>query len=115
MDDIVQLVFEDYKNDDDDSSPATQDESTLLENENDYQSFVLGYSSSNVNLRALHPLPSQLPFYLQVYTSKVDPLIKLLHIPSLERIIKEAAENLDSLSKSNEVLLFAIYLSVITR
>jgi len=115
VDDIVQLVFEDYNNDDGDSSPTTQDDSTPPKNENGGQSFVFGYSSSNVNLRALHPLPSQLPFYLQVYTRSVDPLIKLLHIPFLEKIIKEPAENLDLLSRSNEVLLFAIYLSVVTR
>jgi hypothetical protein len=113
VDDIVKTVFEDYKDEEDDSSPETQD--YLPSTDNDHQSFVLGYSSSNVNLRQLHPLPSQLPFYFQVYAQKVDPLLKLLHLPSLEKMMKEAANDLDSLVTSEEALLFAIYFAVVAR
>jgi hypothetical protein len=113
VDDLVQLVSEDYKEEEDeDSSPETQDNSPP---ENNHQSFVFGYSSSNVALRQLHPLPSQLPFYFQVYIERVDPLLKMLHKPSLEKMMKEAADDLDTLSKSEEALLFAIYFSVIAR
>jgi hypothetical protein len=112
VDDLVQLVFEDYKEEDGESSPETQDYSP---EKNDHQSFVLGYSSSNVELRHLHPLPSQLPFYFQVYTERVDPLLKMLHKPSLEKMMKAAADDMDSLSKSHEALLFGIYFAVITR
>lgn len=108
------MVFEDYKEEDgdDDDSPETQDFSPA---ENDHQSFVFGYSSSNVELRPLHPLPSQLPFYFQVYVEKVDPLLKMLHKPTLEKMMKEAADDLDSLGKSQEALLFGIYFAVIAR
>lgn len=112
VDELVELVFEDYKEEDDDSSPETQD---LSPAENDHQSFVLGYSSSNVDLRQLHPLPSQLPFYYQVYVEKVDPLLKMLHKPTLEKMMKEAADGLDSVGKSQEALLFAVYFAVIAR
>jgi hypothetical protein len=112
VDDLVQLVFEDYKDDDDESSPDTQEYPPA---ENDHQSFVLGYNSSTVDLRPLHPLPSQLPFYFQVYVEKVDPLIKMLHKPSLERMMKEAADDLASVSRSQEALLFGIYFAVIAR
>lgn len=112
VDDLVQLVFEDYKEEDDESSPETQDYSPL---ENDHQIFVLGYSSSTVELRQLHPLPSQLPFYFQVYVERVDPLMKMLHKPSLEKMMKEAADDLDSVSRSQEALLFGIYFAVIAR
>jgi hypothetical protein len=46
---------------------------------------------------------------------KVDPLLKMLHKPTLEKMMKEAADDLDSLGKSQEALLFGIYFAVITR
>jgi hypothetical protein len=112
VDDIVQTVFEDYKDEVVEFSPETADYSSTG---NDHQSFVLGYSSSSVNLRRLHLLPSQLPFYFQVYAQKVDPLLKLLHLPSLEKMMKEAANDLDSLGRGQEALLFAIYFAVVAR
>jgi hypothetical protein len=39
----------------------------------------------------------------------------MLHKPSLEKMMKEAADDLDTLSKSEEALLFGIYFSVIAR
>lgn len=107
------MVFEDYKDEDEDFSPETADYSPSTDN--DHKSFVFGYSSSNVNLRQLHPLPSQLPFYFQVYAQKVDPLLQLLHLPSLEKMKEEAANDLDSLGKGQEALLFAIYFAVVAR
>jgi hypothetical protein len=112
VDDLVQLVFEDYKEDDNESSPETQECSPAEYNK---QSFVLGYNSSTVDLRPLHPLPSQLPFYFQVYVEKVDPVLKMLHKPSLEKMMKEAADDLDSVDRSQEALLFGIYFAVIAR
>lgn len=109
----MQLVFEDYRDEVNEASPESDDYNTSMEN--DHQSFVLGYSSSDVDLKPLHPLPSQLPFYCQTYAEKVDGLVKLLHIPSLEKIVKEATDHYESLSKSKEALLFAVYFSVIVR
>ena len=113
MDDLVQLVSGDYQEEEDDeSSPGTQDYSPP---ENDHQSFIFGYSSSAVELRKFHPLPSQLPFYYQVFVERIDPVIKMIHKPSLEKMMKEAADNLDAVSQSKEALLFAIYFAVIAR
>ncbi|ELR07389.1 hypothetical protein VC83_06552 [Pseudogymnoascus destructans] len=79
-----------------------------------HQGFLFGYSSTMVDLRSLHPLPSQIPFFWDVFMENVDPLTKVLHVPTMAKAIKEAKENLDSLSKSIEALLFAIYYSVVT-
>jgi hypothetical protein len=49
-----------------------------------------------------------------VYAQKVDPLLELLHLPSLEKMMKEAANDLDSLGRGQEALLFAIYFAVIS-
>ncbi|KFZ04869.1 hypothetical protein V501_08893 [Pseudogymnoascus sp. VKM F-4519 (FW-2642)] len=79
-----------------------------------HQGFLFGYSSTMVDLRSLHPLPSQIPFFWDVFMENVDPITKVLHVPTMAKAIKEAKENLDCLSKSIEALLFAIYYSVIT-
>lgn len=42
-----------------------------------HQSFIMGYSSSDVDLKALHPLPSQIPFYWETFLENVNPLVKL--------------------------------------
>ncbi|CAL3968320.1 unnamed protein product [Diplocarpon coronariae] len=109
VDDIVQLMFGESKEEED--SPPSPDFTTPG---SEHQSFVFGYSSSQVNVKDLHPLPSHLPIYLQMYAQKVDPLVKILHIPTIKVIIMEAARDLGSLSPSSEALLFALYFAVIT-
>jgi hypothetical protein len=80
------MVIDEGLDDEDDveSSPS----------EDDHHSFVFDYSSSNVILQPLHPLPSQLP---------------------LEEIFKEVQENSAVMSPSREALMFSLYFSVITR
>jgi hypothetical protein len=39
----------------------------------------------------------------------------MLHKPSLEKMMKEAADDLDSVGRSQEALLFGIYFAVIVR
>ena len=79
-----------------------------------HQSFIMGYNSSDVNLRSLHPLPSQIPFYWQTFLENVNPLVKILHTETMNKVIKEVQNNLDSLSKSTEALMFSIYFATIT-
>ena len=82
--------------------------------EANHQSFVMGYSSSDVDLRSLHPLPSQIPFYWQTFLENVHPLVKIMHTQTMNKVIKEVQNNLDSLSKSTEALMFSIYFATIT-
>ncbi|KAE8443684.1 hypothetical protein EG329_001456 [Mollisiaceae sp. DMI_Dod_QoI] len=108
VDDLRQLVV-DLQENEDSESPGSA--SSAVEEE--HQGYVFGYSSSAINLRKLHPLPSQLPFYLKMYALRVDPIVKLFHIPSMEKLVEEAQNNLDNLSRSKEALLFSIYFAVV--
>ncbi|KAH7382087.1 hypothetical protein BKA64DRAFT_607732 [Cadophora sp. MPI-SDFR-AT-0126] len=111
VDDLVQLFFDEDREDDEDvPSPETNSSS----HDRDHQSFMFGYASTQVNMRDLHPLPSQLPYYLQIYAEKVDVLVKIVHMPTIEALFKDAQHDLNSLSRSTEALLFAIYFAVIT-
>lgn len=80
----------------------------------EHQSFVVGYRSADVDLRPLHPLPSQIPFIWQVYQENVDPILKVVHVPSMSIIIKDIRHNLDNLNPSTEALMFSIYYAAIT-
>ncbi|OLN81899.1 putative transcriptional regulatory protein C139.03-like protein 10 [Colletotrichum chlorophyti] len=85
-----------------------------LDAASDHHAFILGYRSSDVDLRKLHPLPSQIPFMWQVYQENVEPLLKILHIPTMEKLIRDMRRNIDELTPGNEALLFSIYYAAIT-
>lgn len=97
-------------------SEATTDESPVSATgaAYDHHSFILGYRSADVNLANCHPLPSHVPFLWQVFLENVEPLLKILHVPSAERIMRDARKSIDKLSPGNEALVFAIYFSAIT-
>ncbi|KAJ6058933.1 uncharacterized protein N7446_008516 [Penicillium canescens] len=78
------------------------------------QSFVFGHPSSNVEMATLHPPRQLIPSMWSLFKTNVDPLVKVLHIPTMEPKISEAQDRLDSLSRGTEVLMFAIYYSVVT-
>jgi hypothetical protein len=45
----------------------------------------------------------------QVFVENVNPLTKLIHTPTVQKDLFDASSNLDSISKSMEALMFAIY------
>jgi len=77
--------------------------------------FMFGYRSTDVDLASLHPLPSQLLYYLQVFKERVDPFIKILHMPTMEKLVREVQANPDNISKGVESLMFSMYFAVVTR
>src|SRR3954466_2416069 len=74
-----------------------------------HQGFIFGYSSMMNTLRTLHPSPSQLFGLMLIFEVNVDPVVKILHRPTTRCIIMKASSNTDTLSKSEEALLFSIY------
>ncbi|KAM3088467.1 hypothetical protein ACMFMG_000107 [Clarireedia jacksonii] len=107
----LRTIFDDAEEDSEGESPIPPASHVT---QPDHQSFVMGYSSADVDLKALHPLPSQIPFYWSTFLENVIPLVKLLHVPTMEKFIKEVQHNLDSLTRSTEALMFSIYFATIT-
>ncbi|PQE29949.1 fungal specific transcription factor domain-containing protein [Rutstroemia sp. NJR-2017a WRK4] len=107
----LRTIFDDAEEDSEGESPIPPASHVT---QPDHQSFVMGYSSANVDLTALHPLPSQIPFYWSTFLENVTPLVKLLHTPTMEKLMKEVQHNLDALSRSTEALMFSIYFATIT-
>lgn len=63
--------------------------------------------SSNTNRS--HPSPERILQLWQIFLENVDPLTKLVHVPTLSLAIQKAAENLESVPRTFETLMFAIY------
>lgn len=87
---------------------------SIKEAQADHHAFLFGYRSCDVDLRKLHPLPSQIPFIWQVYTENIDPLLKILHVPTMNGLIRKLRTNMDILTPGLEALMFSIYFAAIT-
>lgn len=74
-----------------------------------HQGFVFGYSSLMTNLQKLHPSLTQLFVLWTIYEENVDPVVRILHRPSMRNIIIKASSNIETLTKAQEVLLFSLY------
>ncbi|KAB2574846.1 Transcription factor vrtR1 [Lasiodiplodia theobromae] len=61
------------------------------------------------SMRNLHPQPPHIFLLWQAFLDNVNPLVKLLHAPTVQRQILKAATNLDAIDPGTEALMFAIY------
>jgi hypothetical protein len=107
----IRSMLHDQNLDSESDSPALSHDTG---NSRSHQGFIMGYSSTDVDLRSLHPLPSQIPFYWQTFLDNVHPLVMIVHPPTMYKTIKDVQNNMESLSKSTEALMFSIYFATIT-
>jgi hypothetical protein len=49
----------------------------------------------------------------RIYSSNVDPVLKIVHKPTFERSLAKAKYNLDGLSRGMEALMFAMYFAAV--
>ena len=75
--------------------------------------FRRNLSPSDPNLRDLHPLPSQIPFLLDMFSENVNVLVRIVHMPSITKSVRERRDGHTILSHSNEALMFSIYYATI--
>ncbi|KAF2502435.1 hypothetical protein BU16DRAFT_521162 [Lophium mytilinum] len=61
-----------------------------------------------MDLAAVRPTPSQAQYCFQAFLDKVDPLVKIVHKPSLEAIILRRTYNEEALTKGEDALLLTI-------
>ncbi|KAM0300277.1 hypothetical protein HYE67_010532 [Fusarium culmorum] len=115
VDNILQAVHDvaDYS---DPSNTSIMTEPTANGNPSplSHLGFVFGNADFSKALDGLNPMPSQMLFIWQTYVENVDPFIKILHVPTIEKIIKDLRGNFSSCGSVTEALLFAISLAAIT-
>lgn len=66
------------------------------------------------NLKHFHPPPSQVQTYWKFYLENCEALIRIFHSPTTRKIVDQAQADTNGLSRSNELVMFAIYFATIT-
>jgi len=105
----------DYDTSDDDASPGKSPSTQELNRApSERHGFLFGHNldPSAPNLRELHPLPSQIPFLLDVFSENVNYIVRIVHVPTIAKMVKKL--DIASLTPANEALMFSIYYAAIT-
>lgn len=86
---------------------SSNDASELEASDEEFD-FVLN-SQPKSNNRFGHPPPERIHQLWQVFIENVDPLTKVVHVPSLRPAFQKAANNIATIPRSFEALMFAVY------
>ncbi|KAL5117156.1 hypothetical protein ACEQ8H_004981 [Pleosporales sp. CAS-2024a] len=108
VEDLKSVLIEPSDDEEEAHSPASSFPSSQ------HQGFIFGYSSTNVDMQALHPVEMQARQFWAAFKENVDPLVKVLHIPTFEPIFLNAIAQIDKIPKTLEPLLFAVYYGAVT-
>lgn len=66
-------------------------------------------SQQKSHTKSRHPPPERIHQLWQIFIENVDPLTKVVHVPTLRPAIQKAASNIGTIPRSFEALMFAIY------
>jgi hypothetical protein len=72
------------------------------------------FDSSPESLTSFHPSTKLIFKLWEKFLDNVNPLVKIIHVPTVQRQLLEASVDLSNVSRPFEALLFAIYASAIT-
>ncbi|KAJ2972243.1 hypothetical protein NUW58_g9226 [Xylaria curta] len=78
-----------------------------------YTTLVLSEGADN-NIEEYRPSPAHAFRLWQTFLEKVNPLTKVIHVPSVQPKLVEATTNPSSIPKNVEALLFSIYVMGVT-
>lgn len=69
---------------------------------------------SDVEIRQLRPLPSQIPFLLDVFSENINIWLRNVHMPTIQKMARDMREGrLSKLTPSNDALMCAIYYTAV--
>ncbi|KAI9888517.1 MAG: hypothetical protein M1814_006851 [Vezdaea aestivalis] len=106
----IKTLIDDSTEDERKSTKTTPDNSA----DEGHHEFMFSYSSTVINMRAFHPKESYQKILWDAYKTNVEPLVKLVHLPTFEPEFRRALQDLDHVSKPMEAMVFAIYFSAVT-
>ncbi|TVY25692.1 Bikaverin cluster transcription factor [Lachnellula hyalina] len=109
----------DSETSDDEASPGKSPSSTqeLQRTPLERHAFLFRHSlsPSTPDLREFHPLPSQIPFLLDIFSENVNSIMRIVHVPTITKMVRDLrGSDMTSLSPPNEALMFSIYYAAIT-
>lgn len=80
----------------------------------DTGTFVFDPRPLDTTLTHFHPPPAQIFKLWHTFLDNVNPLIKVIHAPTVQRLLLEASVDLEHVSRPMEALMFAIYSCAVT-
>lgn len=94
-------------------TPSTQE---LERTPEDRNAFMFRHNLMNFtpDLRDFHPLPSQIPFLLGVFSENVNMFLQSIHEPTITKMIRDLRGDMTGLTPANEALMFSIYYAAVT-
>jgi hypothetical protein len=94
-------------------TPSTQELERTPEARN---AFMFRHNLMNFapDLRDFHPLPSQIPFLLGVFSENVNMFLQSIHEPTVTKMIRDLRGDMTGLTPANEALMFSIYYAAVT-
>jgi hypothetical protein len=63
-----------------------------------------------IDLESVTPSPAQIFWLWNIFLERVNPLTKLIHVPSMQQFVVEASGRHSSVPMNSQALLFSIYL-----
>ena len=112
------LAGDESDSSEDEASPAKTSSTYELERTpSERHAFLFGHnlSSSGPDLRDFHPLPSQVPFLLDMFSENVNFFVQIVHIPTVTKMVRDMrGSGMARLTPANEALMFSIYYAAIT-
>jgi hypothetical protein len=116
--DIRGLAGDESDSSEDEASPGKSPPTQELERTpSERHAFLFRHnlSPSAPNLHEFHPLPSQIPFLLDVFSENVNLFFRIVHIPTVTKMVRDLrGSGMTRLTPSNEALMFSIYYAAIT-
>jgi len=108
---LVGTVYEELKAmreivDAEDNEASSPMDSTATPDE--HSELIMGGESPKLTLEELQPSPGHIFRLWHMYLERVNPLTKVIHVPTLQPYLVDATNN-SPLPKNIEALLFAIY------
>lgn len=85
---------------------STEDE---LDSEDHNPNFILFGLTSSVDVLSFYPRLDHIMALWQAYKENVDPLTKVIHRPTIDKLMILSCQNIHAISKANITLLFAIH------
>ncbi|KAK3308497.1 fungal-specific transcription factor domain-containing protein [Chaetomium strumarium] len=95
---------------DNDEPEASSPETMTPDNNSD---LLLRGDSPGVKVETLWPDAAQIFRLWQFYLDRVNPLTKIIHVPSLQPYVAEAASGSQNVPKNIEALLFSVFLMAV--
>ncbi|KAG9789899.1 Transcriptional regulator AacuB [Exophiala dermatitidis] len=78
-----------------------------------HDQLLFGTARLDVDLSTFHPEQAQIFRLWQIYLDNINPLLKVMHTPTLQARIIDAATNITGISSVTSALLFSIYCTAI--